>query len=55
MGVTWTTEIIGYLVSGNDTLKKIFRAFDYINCGHGIVIFVLFVLKKRIFKLVSNR
>ncbi|KAH8415265.1 hypothetical protein KR222_010091, partial [Zaprionus bogoriensis] len=55
MGVIWSSEIVSYLVQNDAILEKIFRVFDYINCGHGIIIFVLFVLKRRVLTLISNR
>ncbi|KAL7732711.1 hypothetical protein ACLKA6_005860 [Drosophila palustris] len=55
MGIAWTFEIIAYLVQDNSTLENIFKIFDYINCAQGIIIFVLFVLKRSVWNLIMDR
>ncbi|XP_064546324.1 uncharacterized protein LOC135433950 [Drosophila montana] len=55
MGVTWTFEIFAYLAQNHKTLEKIFSFFDYINCAQGVIIFIMFVLKSSVLRLISNR
>lgn len=55
MGVTWTFEIFSYLVQSHGVLAKIFLFFDYINCAQGVIIFVMFVLKRSVLKQISDR
>ncbi|KAM8709467.1 hypothetical protein ACLKA7_016298 [Drosophila subpalustris] len=55
MGVTWTFEIFSYLSQNNEILENIFLLFDYINYAQGILIFIMFVLKRSVLKLFSNR
>ncbi|XP_034480800.1 G-protein coupled receptor Mth-like [Drosophila innubila] len=55
MGVTWTFEIFSYLSQSNAILEKIFIFFDYINLAQGVIIFIMFVLKRSVFKLISDR
>ncbi|KAH8390576.1 hypothetical protein KR215_005643, partial [Drosophila sulfurigaster] len=55
MGVPWTFEILSYLAQSDSILKRIFLFFDYFNCGQGILIFILFVLKRSVLKQLSNR
>ncbi|XP_017843870.1 G-protein coupled receptor Mth-like [Drosophila busckii] len=55
MGVTWTFEIFSYLSQNYGVLSKIFNFFDYINFSQGIIIFVMFVLKRSVLKLISDR
>ncbi|KAH8302896.1 hypothetical protein KR044_011763 [Drosophila immigrans] len=55
MGVPWTFEIFSYLSQSHETLKNIFILFDYINGGQGILIFVMFVLKRSVLKQIANR
>lgn len=52
MGVTWSMEAISFFISRDSML---FIIFDLCNTIQGVVIFILFVLKRRIFKLIKNR
>ncbi|XP_043644980.1 probable G-protein coupled receptor Mth-like 3 [Drosophila teissieri] len=53
MGVSWSLEIISFLLSKNRAWKKAIMGADYINWYQGTVIFVLFILKPRILKLIK--
>ncbi|EDV95981.1 GH15468 [Drosophila grimshawi] len=57
MGVAWTFEIFSYLAARLEwsPLERIFDISDYINCAQGIIIFVLFVLKRSVLRLILNR
>ena len=57
MGVPWIFECVHYLLHGNhedpslnclSTQEMIFRAFDVVNLGRGLLIFYIFVCKKAI-------
>ncbi|KAH8302401.1 hypothetical protein KR044_005926, partial [Drosophila immigrans] len=54
MGIVWTFEIFAYLSQGHP-LESFFSIFDNINCSQGIIIFILFVLKRSVLKLIWNR
>ncbi|KAH8390631.1 hypothetical protein KR215_008636, partial [Drosophila sulfurigaster] len=55
MGVPWTFEILSYFAQSDSVLRRIFLFFDYINSGQGILIFILFVLKRSVLKQIANR
>ncbi|XP_032595437.2 G-protein coupled receptor Mth, partial [Drosophila grimshawi] len=57
MGVAWTFEILSYLskILEYSALEIIFEIFDYINCAQGIIIFGMFVVKRRVLKLILSR
>ncbi|XP_035786269.1 G-protein coupled receptor Mth2-like isoform X1 [Anopheles albimanus] len=52
MGVTWSLEIISWVV---DTNAWIFYVSDVCNCIQGFLIFALFVLKQKIKRLIYRR
>lgn len=52
MGVTWVMEGVSYFVS-HDSLC--FLLTDIWNCSQGIFIFILFVLKRRVLRLMKKR
>lgn len=52
MGVTWIMEVISFFIS-RDAMA--FIVTDICNSVQGVVIFALFVLKRRVFKLIKNR
>ncbi|XP_034110849.1 G-protein coupled receptor Mth-like isoform X2 [Drosophila albomicans] len=54
MGVPWTFEILSYFAQSDSVLQRIFLIFDYINSGQGILIFILFVLKRSVLKQIAN-
>ncbi|XP_050741866.1 G-protein coupled receptor Mth isoform X2 [Drosophila biarmipes] len=55
MGMSWSLEIISYLVQSNETWANIFLVADYFNWSQGIIIFVLFILKPSTLKLLRDR
>ncbi|XP_070071868.1 G-protein coupled receptor Mth isoform X1 [Drosophila takahashii] len=55
MGMSWSLEIISYLVQSHETWAGIFRVADYFNWSQGIIIFVLFILKRSTLKLLRDR
>ncbi|XP_041675536.1 G-protein coupled receptor Mth-like [Drosophila eugracilis] len=55
MGISWSFDIISYLVQNNKTWASIFLVADYINCSQGIIIFGLFILKGTTLKLLKER
>lgn len=52
MGITWVMEGISYFTSQG---SPYFLLTDIWNCAQGVLIFVLFVLKRRVFKLIRKR
>ncbi|XP_058054277.1 G-protein coupled receptor Mth2-like [Anopheles bellator] len=52
MGVTWSLEIISWVVGNN---AWIFYVSDVCNCIQGFLIFALFVLKQKIKRLIYRR
>lgn len=55
MGVTWSSEIISYFVGNDKKWSKIFYVTDLCNAMQGFLIFMLFVLKKKVKHLITNR
>ncbi|XP_068142230.1 uncharacterized protein [Drosophila tropicalis] len=55
MGVSWSLEIISYLVQHHTVLSYIFLISDYFHYAQGIVILILFVLKRSVLKLFIDR
>ncbi|XP_035786274.1 G-protein coupled receptor Mth2-like isoform X2 [Anopheles albimanus] len=56
MGVTWSLEIISWLVTQSETSPSwLAYVLDVSNCLAGIVIFFLFVWKQRVRKLLVQR
>lgn len=55
MGVTWSSEIMSYVVGSDKKWSKIFYVSDLCNAMQGFLIFMLFVLKKKVKHLISNR
>nr|XP_017027843.1 G-protein coupled receptor Mth isoform X2 [Drosophila kikkawai]XP_017027846.1 G-protein coupled receptor Mth isoform X2 [Drosophila kikkawai] len=55
MGMSWSLEIISYLVRNNEFWKTVFTAADILNWSQGTVIFVLFVLKRSTLKHCMDR
>lgn len=50
-GVTWIAQAIWFLAN-NDA---IFSLMDILNCAQGLLIFVLFVLKRRVLRLIKKK
>ncbi|XP_034480802.1 G-protein coupled receptor Mth-like isoform X1 [Drosophila innubila] len=55
MGITWTFEIFAYLLQNNASWESVLKIFDYINCAQGVIIFILFVLKRSVMNLILDR
>ncbi|KAM7354838.1 G-protein coupled receptor Mth2-like isoform 2-T4 [Cochliomyia hominivorax] len=55
MGVTWSLEIVSYFVGADKPWSKIFYAADICNAIQGFLIFMLFVMKKKVKQLITNR
>ncbi|XP_016969199.1 G-protein coupled receptor Mth-like [Drosophila rhopaloa] len=55
MGVSWSLEIFSFLVQGHKLLENIFVVTSLFNWSQGIIIFVLFVLKKSTLRLLKKR
>lgn len=52
MGVTWSMEAVSWMIAPE---SKFFYLTDICNTIQGVVIFVLFVLKKRVLRLMRKR
>lgn len=52
MGIFWILEVISFLVAHNSLL---FIVSDVWNCLQGVFIFVLFVMKRRVNRLIKER
>ncbi|XP_054731785.1 G-protein coupled receptor Mth2-like isoform X2 [Anastrepha obliqua] len=55
MGVTWSMEIFSYFVGADKGWAKIFYISDICNAIQGFLIFMLFVMKKKVKHLITNR
>ncbi|XP_023306030.2 G-protein coupled receptor Mth2 isoform X3 [Lucilia cuprina] len=55
MGVTWSLEIVSYFVGVDKPWSKIFYVADICNAIQGFLIFMLFVMKKKVKQLITNR
>ncbi|KZC04194.1 putative G-protein coupled receptor Mth-like 3 [Dufourea novaeangliae] len=58
MGITWTAEIASSLMNKYTTYEwkeSVFYGSDAINCLQGVLIFILFVLKPRVYQALKNR
>ncbi|XP_052847090.1 G-protein coupled receptor Mth2 isoform X4 [Drosophila gunungcola] len=55
MGVTWLSELVSFFVGSNNNLSKIFYISDLANAMQGFLIFMLFVMKKKVKSLITNR
>lgn len=54
MGISWVFEGISFLISpDNDT--QLFAVFDVWNCLQGPIIFVSFIMRRRVLLLISKR
>lgn len=52
MGVNWSMEIISFLISPQ---SNFFLLTDICNSIQGVLIFVLFVMKRRVLRLIKKR
>ncbi|XP_016994664.2 probable G-protein coupled receptor Mth-like 3 isoform X2 [Drosophila takahashii] len=55
MGLTWSLEIVSFLVRKNEFWGSVFQVADYLNWSQGTIIFVLFILKPSTLKLLKER
>ncbi|KAI8040431.1 hypothetical protein M5D96_006374, partial [Drosophila gunungcola] len=55
MGVTWILDIVPYFFRGNALLQQVLWIAYYYHLSLGIVIFVLFVLKRRTLRILMKR
>ncbi|XP_037717707.1 G-protein coupled receptor Mth-like [Drosophila subpulchrella] len=55
MGVSWTFEIVSYLLKGNQFWKNVFLVSDYFHWSQGTIIFVMFILNGSTIKLLKER
>ncbi|XP_037715042.1 probable G-protein coupled receptor Mth-like 3 [Drosophila subpulchrella] len=55
MGLSWSLEIVSFLVSRDSFWRKVFVVADYLNWSQGTIIFVLFILKPSTLKLLKDR
>ncbi|XP_017057708.1 probable G-protein coupled receptor Mth-like 10 isoform X5 [Drosophila ficusphila] len=55
MGVTWSSELLSYFVGADKNWSKLFYISDLANAMQGFLIFMLFVMKKKVKHLITNR
>nr|AAK97897.1 G protein-coupled receptor protein [Drosophila yakuba] len=55
MGITWLTELISYFVGSDKGWSKLFYISDLANAMQGFLIFMLFVMKKKVKHLITKR
>ncbi|XP_037718374.1 G-protein coupled receptor Mth2 isoform X2 [Drosophila subpulchrella] len=55
MGITWLSELISYFVGNDKEWSKLFYISDLANAMQGFLIFMLFVMKKKVKHLITNR
>ncbi|XP_030756605.1 G-protein coupled receptor Mth2-like isoform X2 [Sitophilus oryzae] len=57
MGVNWSMEIISWLVNWltNEQYSYIWYITDFVNAAYGVIIFFIFVFKKKMWKLLQKR
>lgn len=55
MGVTWLSELVSFFVGSDKNWSKIFYISDLANAMQGFLIFMLFVMKKKVKHLITNR
>ncbi|KAH8285943.1 hypothetical protein KR018_007333, partial [Drosophila ironensis] len=55
MGVSWTLEIISFLLNDYPLWENVLLIADYINMAQGIIIFVLFIMKRSTLELLVKR
>nr|XP_036671953.1 G-protein coupled receptor Mth [Drosophila suzukii] len=55
MGLTWSLEIISYLVQNTKWAAKAFLVADYLNWSQGIITFVVFILRPNTLKLLKTQ
>jgi len=55
MGLNWIFETASYLNGTQNSFSKIFSLSDYFNAAQGIIIFILFVCKRKVLMLIKKR
>ncbi|TMW44874.1 hypothetical protein DOY81_010048 [Sarcophaga bullata] len=55
MGISWIFDILSYCLRHYEEWQIVFIASDVLNAIQGLLIFVLFVLKGNVLKLIKNR
>ncbi|XP_017012289.2 probable G-protein coupled receptor Mth-like 2 [Drosophila takahashii] len=55
MGISWSLEIISYLIQENKAWAYAFLVADYFNWSQGIIIFVLFILRGYTLQLLKKQ
>lgn len=56
MGLTWLFEVASYFsIHVSPDLQWIFYATDVVNCLQGLLIFLLFVVKRRVYQGLRKR
>lgn len=58
MGISWTMEVVSFFLTRFTNLKwqeQLFYATDVFNCLQGLLIFILFVLKVRVYTALQRR
>jgi len=52
MGLSWSFEIVSFLLTKQQAWARSLMVADYFNWSQGTIIFVLFILKPSILKLI---
>ncbi|XP_070071864.1 G-protein coupled receptor Mth2 isoform X2 [Drosophila takahashii] len=55
MGITWLSELVSFFVGSDKEWSKLFYISDLANAMQGFLIFMLFVMKKKVKHLITNR
>jgi len=55
MGVTGISEVITYFVKRHKFWRQVLRVPNFFHLGSGIVVFVLFILKRSTFQMIMER
>ncbi|EDV51032.1 uncharacterized protein Dere_GG15277 [Drosophila erecta] len=55
MGISWSFEIFNYFVQREKLLEMVVLVFDYFNWSQGIIIFVLFILRRKTLTLFKEQ
>ncbi|KPU77551.1 uncharacterized protein Dana_GF24876, isoform I [Drosophila ananassae] len=55
MGVTWLSELVSFFVGNDKNWSRLFYISDLCNAMQGFLIFMLFVMKKKVKHLITNR
>lgn len=55
MGVSWLLDILSYLLRDYVAAHYLFYLTDFFNAILGFLIFILFIIKRRVFQLFQQR